>query len=105
MLFHETNPCCISFFPLATGVVSSNHYKQRMHLKLAKIITFSLAAIILLFGCSMFRKGDGVEIRPFYLISRVDNLVQFLGQFVDLKFRPERHVIADLFFLLFWFLS
>ena len=90
MLFHETNSCCISFFPLATGVVSSNHYKQRMHLKLAKIITFSLAAIILLFGCSMFRKGDGieigkgdegdgVEIRPFYLISRVDNLVQFLG--------------------------
>ena len=50
-------------------------------------------------------EGDGVEIRPFYLISRVDNLVQFLGQFVDLKFRPERHVIADLFFLLFWFLS
>ena len=25
-----------------------------------------------------------------HLISRVDNLVQFLGQFVDFKFRPKR---------------
>jgi len=32
-----------------------------------------------------------------HLISRVDNLVQLLGQFVDLKFSPERQVIADLF--------
>jgi len=37
-----------------------------------------------------FGKGVGVEIRPFHLIIRVDNLVQFLGQLVDLKFRPER---------------
>jgi len=37
-----------------------------------------------------------------HLISRVDNLVQLMGEFVDLKFFPERQVIADLFFPLFW---
>jgi hypothetical protein len=40
-----------------------------------------------------------------HLISRVDNLVQFLGQFVDLKFHPERQVIADFIFLSFGVLS
>jgi hypothetical protein len=40
-----------------------------------------------------------------HLISRVDNLIQLLGQFVNLKFRPERQVIADLFFLSFGVLS
>jgi len=40
--------------------------------------------------------------RPNTYISRVDNLVQLLGQFVDFKFRLERQVIADLFFPLFW---
>ncbi len=25
-----------------------------------------------------------------HLISQVDNLIEFMGQFVDLKFRPER---------------
>jgi len=38
-----------------------------------------------------------------HLIPRVDNLLQLLGQFVDLKFRPEMQVIADLFFSLLVF--
>jgi hypothetical protein len=39
-----------------------------------------------------------------HLISRVDYLVQLLGQFVDLKFRPDRYVIADFFpFLLVFY--
>jgi len=37
-----------------------------------------------------------------HLISWVDNLVQILSQFVDLKFRPERQMIADPLFPLFW---
>ena len=37
-----------------------------------------------------------------HLIFLVDNLDQLLSQFVDLKCHPERQVIADLFFPLFW---
>jgi len=40
-----------------------------------------------------------------HLISRVDNLVQIPGQFVDLKLRIEWYVITDLFFLSFGVLS
>jgi hypothetical protein len=36
-----------------------------------------------------------------HLISRVD-IFQLLGQFVDLKFRPDRQVIADPLSPLFW---
>jgi hypothetical protein len=37
-----------------------------------------------------------------HIISRVDNLIQLPGQFVDMKFRKERKVISDLFFPLYW---
>ncbi len=40
-----------------------------------------------------------------HFIFRVDNLIPPLGQFVDLKFRPKRQVIADLLFLSFGVLS
>lgn len=45
-----------------------------------------------------------MDATPVYLtrhfIFRVDHLFQLLGQFIDLKFRSERQVIVDLFFLL-----
>ena len=39
--------------------------------------------------CKMIARS-GVPLSACNLISRVDNLVQLLGQFVDLKFRLER---------------